>query len=352
MQSDLIFNSLKIFSLAFFSFLMAMLWTPMLSHYLYKYKAWKKTSKKGDTIGDDAPPVFDEDHKKKEFSTPRMGGLLIWITVLAVVVIFRFLPIAFKKGWITKLNFLSRGQTWLPLVILISASIIGLIDDVLVIKGKRGINVWWRLTAVIAIGVLGALWFHYKLDWNTIYIPGLGGVFIGKLYIPLFVLAMIALFGGTPIDGLDGLAGGIFAASFASYAGIAFFLNQINIAAFCLVITGALLAFLWFNIPPARFYLGETGILGLVTTLTAVAFLTDSVVALPFIAFLPLLTAASDIIQILSKKFRKKRVFLAAPIHHHFQLKGWSKEKVVMRFWIISSVMAIIGMAVALVGRV
>jgi len=351
MQSELIFDSLKIFFLSFFSFVLAMAWTPLLTHYLYKYKAWKKNSGKGDVIGDSAPSVFDLEHKKKETSTPRMGGLLIWITVLATMLLFRILPVFFNKGWVTKLNFLSRGQTWLLLFTLVSASIIGLLDDIYVIKGKRGINVWYRLLAVIIIGFLGAYWFHFKLGLNTIYIPWFGEVFINKMYIPLFVIVMVALFGGTPIDGLDGLAGGIFATSFGAFAGIAFFRNQINVAAFCLVLAGALLAFLWFNIPPARFYLGETGILGLVTTLTVVAFLTDSVIALPFIAFWLLVTAGSDIIQILSKKIRKKRVFLAAPLHHHFQLKGWSKEKVVMRFWVVSSVMAIIGMAVALLGR-
>lgn len=348
---DLIFNSLKIFFLAFFSFSLAMFWTPFLTYFLFKYKAWKKSSKKGDIIGDDTPPLFDDAHREAEKNTPRMGGLLVWITVLAVLAIFRFLPVIFNKGWIVKLNFLSRGQTWVLVFTLVSASLIGLLDDIFVIKGKRGISVWYRLLAVILIGLVGAIWFYFKLGWNSIYIPGAGDIFIGGLYIPLFVVVMAALFGGTPIDGLDGLAGGVFAVSFAAFGGIAFFRNQVNIAAFCMVLTGALLAFLWFNIPPARFYLGETGILGIVTVLTVVAFMTDSVIALPFIAFWPLVTAGSDIVQILSKKIRKKRVFLAAPIHHHFQIKGWSKEKVVMRFWIIAMVMAIIGMAVALLGR-
>lgn len=351
MNNDIIFDSLKLFSLFGFSFILAILWTPLLTHYLYKWKAWKKNSGKGDTIGDDAPSVFTDEHREKEKSTPRMGGLLVWITVLFVILLFRLFPVFFSKGWVVKLNFLSRGQTWLPLFTLIAASLIGLLDDIFVIKGRRGISVWRRLLAVILIALAGAWWFHFKLGWNTVYIPGLNNVYIDGWLIPLFILSMVALFGGTPIDGLDGLAGGVFAIAFAAYGGIAFFQNQVNIAAFCFVLTGALLAFLWFNTPPARFYLGETGIMGLVTTLTVIAFLTDAIIALPFIAFLPLVTAASDIIQIASKKIRKKRVFLAAPIHHHFQLKGWSKEKIVMRFWIISSVMSIIGMAIALLGR-
>ncbi len=351
MHEELIFNSLKIFFLGSLSFIVAMFWTPLLTHYLYKWRAWKKQSGKGDAIGDDSPKLFSDEHREKEFSTPRMGGLLIWITVIVITCFFALLAVFYDKGWVEKLNFLSRSQTWLPFFTLIAASLIGLLDDVLVIKGKRGISIWYRLFAVIIIGLAGALWFYFKLDWSSIYIPLMGEVAINGWYIPLFVFVMVALFGGTPIDGLDGLAGGVFASAFAAYAGIALFRNQINIAAFCVVLTGAILAFLWFNIPPARFFLGETGILGLTTTLVVIAFLTDSVIALPFIAFLPLLTAVSDIIQILSKKFRGKRVFLAAPIHHHFELKGWTKEKVVMRFWIISVAMSIMGMVVALLGR-
>ena len=162
---------------------------------------------------------------------------------------------------------------------------------------------------------------------------------------------MILLFSSGIVDGIDGLSGGVFASIFAAYGGIAFFRGQIDIAAFCGVILGALLAFLWFNIPPARFYMGESGMLGLTTSLTVVAFLTDSIFVLPLIGFILMVEVASDIIQFLSKRFRGKKVFLIAPIHHHFEAIGWPSYKVTMRFWIISSVAAIIGMVVALIGR-
>ena len=174
---------------------------------------------------------------------------------------------------------------------------------------------------------------------------------LGILFIPFFILVMLAVFSSGVIDGIDGLAGGVFASIFSAYAGIAFFQGQINIAAFCSVIAGSILAFLWFNIPPARFYMGESGILGLTTSLAVIAFLTDSVFVLPIIGAVLMAEVASDVIQFASKRLRGKKVFLIAPIHHHFEAKGWPPYKVTMRFWVISVVAAIIGVAIALIGR-
>jgi phospho-N-acetylmuramoyl-pentapeptide-transferase len=237
----------------------------------------------------------------------------------------------------------------------VSGSILGLIDDILQIFGKGkyiggGLSLKVRLFVVFLIGLIGAFWFYFKLGWRTLHIPGVGDFEIGIWYIPFFVLVMMATYSGGVIDGLDGLAGGAFASIFGAYAAIALARGQINIAAFCSTILGTILAFLWFNIPPARFYMGETGILGLTATLTVVAFLTDSVLVLPIIGFLLVIESGSVILQLLSKKFRKKKIFLAAPIHHHFEAKGWPHYKVTMRFWVIGIVMAIIGVALRLLG--
>jgi len=152
------------------------------------------------------------------------------------------------------------------------------------------------------------------------------------------------------IDGIDGLAGGAFASIFAAFAGISLFLGQIDLAAFCAAILGALLAFLWFNIPPARFYMTETGTMGLCATLTVIAFMTDSVLVLPIIGFLLVAESGSVILQLLSKRFRHKKIWLSTPIHHHFEAKGWPHYKVTMRFWIIGAVMAVIGVTIRLLG--
>ena len=198
--------------------------------------------------------------------------------------------------------------------------------------------------------MIGGLWFYYRLGWDTIHIPGIGEVFIGIFYIPLFVLVMAATYSGGVIDGLDGLSGGTFASIFGAYTVIALSQQQFDLAAFSAVIMGSTLAFLWFNIPPARFYMGETGIIGLCAALTVIAFLTDAVLVLPIIAFLLVIESASVIIQLLSKKFLKRKVFLAAPIHHHFEAKQWPHYKVTMRFWVVGVVMAIIGVTIKLLG--
>ncbi len=253
------------------------------------------------------------------------------------------------------MNFLSRGETWLPLFALIIASLLGLVDDLSQIFGKGkyvggGLSLSKRILIIVLIGLIGGLWFYFKLDVETIHIPGNGDFNIGWWYILLFIIVMLGTYSGGVIDGLDGLAGGSFATFFTAFAIIAIFQGQINLATFCFVLVGAILAFLWFNIPPARFYMGETGVMGLCATLAVVAFLTDSVFVLPIIAFPLVVESGSCILQLLSKKIRKKKIFLAAPIHHHFEAKGWPAYKVTMRFWVIGLVAALIGVAIRLLG--
>lgn len=348
-------NLIKVFGLSAASFTLAIFWTPLLTHYLYKYKMWRKDVRQVSPDGSKTP-LFAKLHKERETTVPRLGGALIWVTTILVALIVWLISIISENSFWEKANFISRNQTWLPLATLLAASLLGLADDLLQVwqKGKYiagGIRFRHRLLIVFLIALVGAWWFYDKLDWRTIYIPGYGDFYIGLWYIPLFVGTMIMLFSSSVVDGLDGLAGGIFGAIFAAYGAIAFFRGQIDLAAFAGVMLGALLAFLWFNIPPARFYMGESGILGLTTSLTVIAFLTDSVFVLPIIGFILMLEVASNIIQFASKKFRGKKVFLIAPIHHHFEALGWPSYKVTMRFWIISVITAIIGIAIALIGR-
>ena len=354
-QINSIANVIKSFGLFAVSFTMAILFTPVLTHYMYKYRLWRKEVRQFSPDGSKTP-LFAKLHKDRETRVPRLGGVLIWATTAVLAfLLWSITQFTHNPFWL-KANFLSRNQTWLPLATLIAASLLGLADDLTQVWGKGsyiagGIKFRHRLFAVFLIALAGAWWFYSKLGWRAIYIPGYGDLFIGLWYIPLFVGTMIVLFSSSVVDGIDGLAGGVFAAAFAAYGGIAFFRGQVDLAAFSAVILGAILAFLWFNIPPARFYMGESGILGLTTSLTVIAFLTNSAVVLPIIGFVLMLEVASDIIQFASKRLRGKKVFLIAPIHHHFEAKGWPPEKVTMRFWIISMVCALIGMAVALIGR-
>ena len=348
-------NVLKIFGLFAFAFFLAAVSAPALTHFLYKYKMWKKKARTEALSGGEAK-IFHELHKDKEVGTPRMGGILIWLSAFFMSVIFLALSKIHPSPFTEKINFLSRGQTWLPLFTLVAASLVGLVDDILQIYGKGkyiagGLSLAKRIALVLAIGGAGAYWFYAKLGMSSVIIPFLGEIDLGILFVPLFIITMLALFSGGVIDGIDGLSGGIFAAVFAAYGGIAFSQNQIDLAAFCAALVGGILAFLWFNIPPARFYMGETGVLGLTTTLTVVAFLTKAAAVLPIIAFPLFAASGSVIIQLVSKKYFGRKVFRVAPIHHHFEALGWPSFKVTMRFWIISVVLAVIGMVIALAGK-
>jgi len=343
---------IKILFLFAFSSFLAILWTPILTHFLYKYKLWKKEARKKSIDGKSAS-VFHSLHKEKEVGTPRLGGLLIWLTVIFVILFFALLSKITNNQWLEKLNFLSRSQTYLPLGILISASLLGLCDDLLQVfdKGKYiggGMKFSRRLFMMIIIAGIGAWWFYSKLGWTTIFIPVIGDINIGFFYVPIFIITTLGCWAGGVIDGIDGLAGGTLAIIFSAFSIIAFSQGQIDLSAFCAVLAGTILAFLWFNIPPARFYMGESGMMGLTATLAAVAFLTNSVFVLPIIGGLLVIEAGSVILQLLSKKFRHKKIFISSPIHHHFEAIGWSQPKITMRFWILGMIMAIIGVIIKL----
>ena len=346
---------IKIFSLGISSFLIAFLFTPLLTKFLYKYQLWRKEVRTQAIDGKDLT-YFQKFHSQGETHIPRFGGLLIWM-VPAFLALLLYIMAKIDNGtwWIHKLNFLDRGQTWLPFFALGTAALVGLLDDFLQVMGRgkyiaKGLTLKQRIILMGFIGTIGAWWFYSKLGWSSIHVPGMGDFEIGIWYLPLFIVVMMATYSGGVIDGLDGLAGGAFAAIFGAFAGIALFLGQINIAAFCATILGTLFAFLWFNIPPARFYMTETGVLGLTSTMTVVAFLTDSIVVLPIIAGLLVLETGSVIIQLLSKKFRKKKIWQSTPIHHHLEAIGWTPCQITMRFWLIGIVLASLGTAIKLLG--
>jgi phospho-N-acetylmuramoyl-pentapeptide-transferase len=346
----------KVFIPAATAFVFGIIFAPVLTHYLFKYKAWKK--KAGKTALDGTPAVeFERTRTSAEVSTPRMGGILIWGTVLFVTFLMWLLSEAIPKSFFVKLDFFSRSQTWIPLFTLLAGAVIGLINDILDLhpSGERGIRLSTRLLLVTLISGFIGWWFYAKLGMSTIGVTGEGTLYVGAFLIPFFILVTLGLYAGGVIDGIDGLAGGVFAAAFAAYAGIAYFQNQVDLAAFSATLTGAILAFLWFNIPPARFWMTETGTMGLTMTLAVIAFMTDTpgggygIAALPVIAFPLLMTVASNVIQVASKKLRGgKKVFRIAPIHHHFEAIGWPSYKVTMRYWVISVICAIVGMTIAL----
>jgi len=346
-----------IFPIAF-TFLIGIALTPLITHYLYRYKAWKKEGGKVALDGTTAT-VFNQLHQENERKTPRMGGLVIWVSVFIAVVTIWVLGRMFPEMIFAKLDFLSRNQTWIPFFALISGALTGLFSDILDITktGKKtDLPLRIRLLIVAVLSLFIGTWFFFKLDITAVGVPFGGDIEIGWLLIPFFMLVTLALYASGVIDGIDGLSGGVFASIFAAYAIIAFSQNQIDLAAFCAALVGGILAFLWFNIPPARFWMTETGTMGLTVTLAVVAFMTDSlgegegVLLLPIIGFLLVVTVSSNIIQIVSKKFRHKKVFRVAPLHHHFEALGWPGYKVTMRYWVLSVIFAFTGVLIALLG--
>ncbi len=342
-----------IIKLLFFTtsaFVFTVLWTPLLTHFLYKHKLGKQIRDDGST------PIFTKMHQAKS-GTPTMGGVLIWVTTLLFALAFFYLAKIFPMDILKTLNFLSRSQTLLPLGCLVASALVGLADDFLDARRlgykQRGIKFWHKLVIYAVIALVGAWWFYFKLDWDLIHIPFLGFFNVGWWYILFFISVVIGTaFAVNQTDGLDGLAGGTLVIAFASYAVIAFVTERFDLAVFCGVIVGALLAFLWFNINPARFFMGDTGSMSLGVTLALVALYTNTAFILPFIGFIFVLEAMSTIVQLVSKKLRNgKKVFLSSPIHHHFEAKGWPEPKIVMRFWVISGVMAVIGLIVFLLDK-
>lgn len=354
MDAELI-NLIKVVAPTAIAFCVGIMITPAVSGFLYRNKMWKKKSGKIAPDGRETP-IFNTLHKDKEVGTPKMGGVIIWASALITIVGLWLLALAFPASIFEKLSFFGRSQTWLPLFTLVVGALIGLVDDYFEITGKSdyfagGLSLKKRLLVVFLVSLVGAWWFYVRLESTTIEVPFMADVYLGWLFVPFFMLVMLGIYAGGVIDGIDGLAGGVFMSAFAAYGVIAFSGEQIDLAAFCFVIVGGILAFLWFNIPPARFYMAETGSMALTMTLTIVAFLTGKELLLPIIAFPLVATTCSDIIQIASKKFRHgKKVFLVAPIHHHFEALGWPSYKVTMRYWIISIVCAIIGLILALAG--
>lgn len=340
---------IKIFSLASMAFILGILLTPILTDFLYRHKIGKKIRAEGDT------PVFSKLHAKKA-GTPTMGGILIWFTTALLTIAFWFLDRVGHIDYFHYLNFLTRQQTLLPLGALLATALLGLLDDWLGVHGRGGgkgggLRMRHRLAFYTLVAVFGAYWFYYKLGFDIFHIPGMGDYHLGIWYIPLFIFVVIATsFSVNQTDGLDGLAGGVLGICFFAFGVIAFIQGKFELTAFTAVIVGSLLAFLWFNIYPARFFMGDTGSMSLGTVLAIIAFLTNSVAVLPIIGFILVFESGSTLIQIGSRKLLGKKVFLSTPIHHHFEAMGWPETKVTMRFWIITAMAAVIGVAINLIG--
>jgi phospho-N-acetylmuramoyl-pentapeptide-transferase len=329
----------RIGTLAFGSFLLSMVLTPIYTRFAFKKQLWKNPRET--SLTGEAATVYQKLHAAKhKRHIPTMGGAVTIIAIAVITLLFNF----------------SRNQTWLPVFVLVAAGVVGLFDDYLNIRseglGIAGMRGKIKFLLILGIAVVGALWFYFKLHYNLIHIPAVGDFSIGWLYIPLFIAVVVSTANAVNItDGLDGLSGGLLSTAFTVYAVIAYFQHSYGIAGFCATVVGAMLTFTWFNIYPARFFMGDSGSFAFGTTLGVIAMLTNTVVVFPIIAGVFVVEAGSSVIQILSKKIRKKKIFLSAPLHHHLEAIGWPETKVTMRLWVIGQVVGGLGLVLALLGN-
>ncbi|MBI2626855.1 MAG: phospho-N-acetylmuramoyl-pentapeptide-transferase [Parcubacteria group bacterium] len=347
-QTFTIFNVVRIFTVATLAFFINLILTYFWTQILYKYfRPGKKVEREENAFWGETP-IFNQLHKKKE-GTPTMGGLPIWVTVTFLTLLFWILSYTVDGFW-SQVNFLSRSQTLLPLGFLVLAGLVGMTDDILGIFKKGGFNLKKRLIFYTVLALIGAWWFYFKLDRDTINIPFLGDLYIGWWYLLYFIFIMIGTaFSMNETDGLDGLSGGVFLTIFGALAAIAFDQGRMDLVVFLVAIMGALTGFLWFNIYPAKFFMGDTGVMALGFMVGVVALLTNTALLLPIIAIIPLIESTSVIIQTLSKKIRKKKIFPSTPIHHTFEALGWPESQITMRFWMINAIGAVLGLIIFLV---
>ncbi len=346
----IIFEAVRVLMMFALAFVVALLITPFVVHFLLEKYALKKKNIKDEKTA----PIFHQLHKQKS-ETPTMGGIIIWLTVFLLAALFGLFK-NLLNGFADYFNFVNRAETYLPLFALFFAALVGLFDDVFGILGKGprggGLGMKQRLLLYTLISALGAWWFYFKLGFDILYIPFIGYISMGFWYIPFFIFVLVATaFSANETDGLDGLAGGVLLFAFSAMTVVAFVLERYDLAVMNAAILGALLAFIWFNIFPARFFMGDTGSMALGITLGVTAMLTNTALFLPFFAFILVIETLSVIVQITSKKIRKKKIFLSTPIHHHFEALGWPESRVTMRFWIISAVMTIFGLVLFFLAR-
>jgi phospho-N-acetylmuramoyl-pentapeptide-transferase len=279
-------------------------------------------------------------HQTK-LGTPTMGGLLIVIPVLAMTLLLNTVPILGRT--------LLGRSVLLPLAVMMAFAALGAVDDILGLKG-RPMRARVKFPLQILAAVLVAVGLRYVLNVPGAFLPGIPVPFdLGVWYVPLAAFIIICSTNAINItDGLDGLAGIITATAFVAYGMVAALQKQVFLMEFCFTVVGVLFAFLWYNAHPAELFMGDTGSMAMGALLGVVALMTAQWALLPVIAIIPVAETASVILQVVYFKWSKgKRLFKMAPLHHHFELLGWSETQVVQRFWLIALLAAMIGVALA-----
>ncbi|MDD3145328.1 MAG: phospho-N-acetylmuramoyl-pentapeptide-transferase [Candidatus Gracilibacteria bacterium] len=333
---------IQMFSFGIVTFTIGMIIIPYFIDFLVKFKLGKQIREEA-TLG--KAIEFLKLHKAKT-GTPTMGGAVI----LGITFFMVILSILLQKFGLINNHLLNQKETYLSIFTLITVGFLGMIDDYMNIRGigrTKGLSARFKMFWLIIFALLGSLWFYFKLDWGNVGL-NLGlvdGMKLGIWFIPLFIFVIIASANSVNItDGLDGLAGGLLLFSYSIYAYITYDQGLFLLSTLCITIVGALIAFLWFNVKPAKFYMGDVGSLALGANLGIMAMLTNTIFILFVVGAIFIFETLSVIIQLISKKLRNgKKVFKIAPFHHHLEAIGRSEENVVFRLWLIGLIFSIFG---------
>ncbi len=323
-------------SLGGVSFLLTVIWGGPLIRILHALKIGKQIRIEG-----------PQRHITK-LGTPTMGGWMVVIPVLLITGVLNLVSL------VSPLNVIGRSIL-LPMLVLLAYAFLGALDDYQGVRGPLrglGMRARWKFLWQVVIALGAALVLKYGLDAPEMFLPSYpDAIDLGVLYIPVAAFVIVGACNAINItDGLDGLAGLIAATAFAAYGAVAMLQGQVFLVRFCFTMVGALFAFLWYNVHPAELFMGDTGSLALGGTLGVVALMTGHWVLLPVIAIIPVSEVVSDILQVAYFKITKgRRLFKMAPLHHHFELLGWSETQVVQRFWLVNLLAAMIGVALALI---
>ncbi len=350
MNSIHIENLIEIWGYSVLTFMIGVLFFPAFIRFIQRYKLTQKI--RSEDVSGKKAKLFTALHLHKS-GTPTMGGAMIIFSILATIIFSRVLSFF----GILDHSLLNRGETYLPILTLFGVGFLGLVDDYLNITEKsaqKGLSAKVKFWTLFGFAIMGAIWFVFKLGWGTtfpIHFPGVGDFFIGYWYLPLFVFILVGVSNSVNItDGLDGLAGGLLAISYGVFAVISYFYGLPILAAFCTIVVASIIAFLWFNVPPAKIYMGDTGSLALGATLGVIAMMTNAIFILAIVGAIFVFETISVILQLFWKKYFGKKLFLIAPVHHHFEAKGWSETQIVMRFWIVGAGFGVLGLLVGLFG--
>ncbi|BCX15341.1 MAG: phospho-N-acetylmuramoyl-pentapeptide-transferase [Candidatus Parcubacteria bacterium] len=328
METNIALNIIKLFFLALISFLTTLKFVPLYLKIALKFNLVNKSKAK--TV------IFNQINKEKE-GTPTMGGVLLWLPT--IILAFTFYYLSQYISFFAFLNFLDRRETYLPLAALFLGGFFGLLDDIARHVNQFGLKKRDILIVYFSIALLFAWWFVSKLNFNFIDFVDYRFLVGTVAFLFFFIFVFLATVLSVDItDGVDGLLGGLSFMIILTLVVFAFINGDYNLSSFGASLLGSIIAYLWFNFYPAKFFDGNTGSFAIGSVIAIMSFFTNSILLLPLFGLVFVIEALSVILQVSSKKFFNRKIFHIAPLHHHLKFKGWNEALITFRLWIVNAI--------------